>query len=77
MASTDNARDLLLAELRIAHMRAKIAQSEIEFLGNALKRGILTEGEIIEALDNSVGWTGFLEPNLMLKIRDAYEADAG
>lgn len=70
-------RDLLLAELRIAHMRAKIAQSEIEFLGAALKRGILTEGEIIEALDNSVGWQGFLLPELMLKIRDAYEADAG
>lgn len=64
-------RELLLIELRIALFRAKSAQAEIEFLGSALKRDILTEGEVVEALDGWVGWGGFLSPVLMMKIRDA------
>ncbi|HET8726667.1 MAG TPA: hypothetical protein VFO41_04060 [Alphaproteobacteria bacterium] len=71
------ARDLLLAELRIAHMRAKIAQNEIEFLGQALRGEILTEAEVLEALEQSVGWQGFLQPELMQKIRKACGADVG
>ncbi len=68
------ARDLLLIELRIALFRAKSAQAEIEFLGSALKRGILTETEVMEALEESIGWSGFLQPTLMFKIREALGA---
>lgn len=77
MASNDSARELLLAELRIAYMRARIAQSEIEFLGQALRREILTEVEVLEALEHDVGWRGFLVPELMEKIRKACGADVG
>ncbi len=62
-------RELLVAELRIAHLRAKSAQMEIEFLGRALRQNILTVGEIVEALEVDLGWSGFLEPTLMAKIR--------
>lgn len=72
-----SARELLLIELRIALFHAKSAQSEIEFLGSALKRGILTEIEVLEALEESVGWRGFLMPKLMLKIREALKTNAG
>jgi hypothetical protein len=66
-----SARELLLMELRIALYRAKSAQAEIEYLGSVLKQSILTEEEIVEALDNWVGWSGFLSPAIMMKIRDA------
>jgi hypothetical protein len=70
-------RNLVLAELRIAHLRAKSALQEIEFLGQALRQDILTAEEIVEALDGYVGWTGFLQPELMEKIRKACGADVG
>ena len=77
MVSTESARTLLLAELRIALLRAKAAQSEIEFLGKALADDILTEAEVIEALTNDIGWAGFLSRSLMDKIRKACGADVG
>lgn len=69
--------DLLLIELRIALFRARSAAAEIEFLGQALKRRSLTEAEVLEALDRDIGWTGFLNAELMTKIRKAYGADVG
>ena len=73
----DTVRDLLLAELRIAHMRANSAQLEIAFLGKALSKNILTIEEVLIALEENCGWRGFLEPHLMEKIRQAYGADVG
>jgi hypothetical protein len=73
----ESARDLLLAELRIALLRSKSAQAEIEFLGAALKQGILSEAEVFEALANDIGWGGFLNKGLMDKIRKACGADVG
>jgi hypothetical protein len=75
--SEQPARELLLIELRIALFRARSAQAEIEFLGSALKRNILTEQEVFDALEESIGWSGFLRPTLMLKIREALGADVG
>ncbi len=72
-----SARELLLIELRIALFRAKSAQAEIEFLGSALKRDILTEKDVFDALEESIGWSGFLRPTLMQKIREAMGGDVG
>lgn len=69
-------RDLVLAELRIAHMRAKSAQEEIAFIGKAYSDGIFTTSEVIEALQG-LGWGGCLEPGLMAKLRQACGADVG
>lgn len=69
-------RELLLIELRIALLRAKTAQAEIEFLGSALKKGILTDAEVVETLEECIGWSGFLRPILMQKIREALETNA-
>jgi hypothetical protein len=70
------ARDLLLAELRIALMRAKSAQAEIEFIGRAFRDGIISPRETLAALED-LGWCGFLQPELMDKIRKACGADVG
>ena len=77
MTTPESARTLLLAELRIALLRARSAQSEIEFLGKALADDILTEAEVIEVLTNDIGWAGFLPATLMEKIRKACGADVG
>lgn len=69
-------RDMILAELRIAHLRARSAQEEIAFICRAYRDGILSTEEILEAL-NELGWSGFLTPSVMVKIREACGADVG
>ena len=68
-------RELVLAELRCACHRAKMAQMEIEFIGAALKSEMLSPEDALLALEGQ-GWQGFLDPILMSKLRAACCADA-
>lgn len=69
-------RDLILAELRIAHLRAKSAQMEIEFIANGLKRGIITPKDALLGLE-AQGWGGFLDAQIIEKFRQACGVDVG
>jgi hypothetical protein len=61
-------RELVLAELRCASMRAKSAELEIGFIGQALKAGAISARDALLALDDQ-GWSGFLDPLILSKIR--------
>jgi hypothetical protein len=68
-------RELVLAELRCAQLRAKTAQIEIEFIGTALKHGFISPKDALLGLEGQ-GWHGFLDPILVSKLRAAC-VDAG
>jgi hypothetical protein len=67
---------LVLAELRIALLRAKSAQAEIEFIAEGLNRGILTPADALVGLD-AQGWSGFLDATAIVKLRQACGVDVG
>ncbi len=69
-------RNLVLAELRIALLRAKSAQAEIEFIGEGLKRGIISPVDAIKGLE-AQGWVGFFDAHIVEKLRRACGADVG
>lgn len=68
-------RELVLAELRIASHRAKMASTEINFIGLALSAGALSCEDALKALDDT-GWQALVDPLIMSKLRAAY-IDAG
>lgn len=69
-------RNLVLAELRIALLRAKSAAAEIEFIGEGLNRGIITPQDALAGLDCQ-GWSGFLDAHIIVKLRQACGVDVG
>lgn len=69
-------RDFVLAELRCAHLRAKSAQVEIEFIGDALKQDFITPADALMGLE-AQGWGGFLDPIILAKLRAACGVDVG
>ncbi len=68
--------DLLLAELRLALLRAKNTVSEVEYVGKLYKEGIITAPEVLESLEH-LGWAGILNPVIMGKIRKGQGFDVG
>lgn len=64
-------RELVLAELRCASYRAKMAEMEINFIGTALKSGALSPADALKALDDT-GWQALVDPLIMSKLRAAY-----
>lgn len=72
MAAPDQnvVRELVLAELRCASLRAKSAEMEIGFIGSALKAGAISCEDALLSLE-AQGWNGFLDPLIMSKLRAA------
>lgn len=68
-------RELVLAELRCAHLRAKSAGIEIEFIGTALRHGLISPEDALLSLEGQ-GWYGFLDPLVISRLRAACRADA-
>lgn len=69
-------RKLVLAELRCAYLRAKSAETEIEFIASALRDNLVGPLEAMEWLEYA-GWGGFLSPEVTLKLKRACGADVG
>jgi hypothetical protein len=64
-------RELVLAELRCASHRCKMAEIEINFIGQGLKAGMLSPADALKALDDT-GWQALVDPLIMSKLRAAY-----
>ncbi len=71
-------RELVLAELRCAASRCKLAIAEITVIGEALKAGALSTQDALQALDDT-GWQALVDPLMMARLRAAYVegCDAG
>lgn len=64
-------RELVLAELRCASHRIKMAGAEVDFIGQGVKSGMLSCEDALKALDD-LGWQALVDPLIMSKLRAAY-----
>lgn len=69
MAVDQNVMRLVLAELRCAYLRARMAELEIEQLSEVLKCGAIEPGDALIALEQ-MGWVGLLGPELRQMVLD-------
>ena len=69
-------RKLVLAELRCAYLRAKLAETEIEFLASCLRDGLIGPNAALREAEQ-MGWAGFMSPDIVAQIRKACGADVG
>ncbi len=78
MSEPDTAplRKLVLNELRCAYLRAKLAETAIEFIASALRDDLINPADAIAAIEAEC-LSGFMTIGVLDKIRKACGADVG
>lgn len=70
MAEPDNITRLVTAELRIAYLRAKSAEHELQQISELLKCGCISPVDALMAVEH-MGWAGFLHGDIREMVEKA------